>query len=43
MTKVFMSSEDVWSDAPYLENANYELKSLLAIDVTRVGTCLTSS
>ena len=43
MTKVFKPYEDVWFDASYLENDNYDLITLLAIDVTRVGSCLASS
>ena len=39
MPKVIVSSKGACFDAPYLENAKYDMVTLLVIGVIRVGTC----
>ena len=43
MTKVIVSSKGACFNAPYLENAKYDMVTLFVIDVIRVSTCLTFS
>ena len=42
MAKAFVSFEDIVFNSLYLEYANYDIITLLVIDITRLGTCLAS-